>query len=370
MPMPMRSKSLKKKSTAPTEANESQRLTRSRGALLGLAVGEALGIPFESRNLPAADFPHFNEVPREPRGGGRFSLKAGQTSWGTQMAVVLANHLRASRSYEVVPVAKAYVEWVPYAVDLPETVKQALGLIADNRHPEFTGYRTWLDNGQRPKDNAPLARTAPIGVFFSKNREARFLATVQDVHITHFAPQVTLACATFNGVIAAAIQTPHQRLSNEDIAQVAETELSYASTELGKLDGNWVQLVTDSASWLREDLRHAQASDPELYGPDLHLFHPNPSWVRIAFRLAFWELFHAPSVEVGLLDVVNRGGDADTNAAITGALLGAVHGEQAIPAEWRELVLESLGPMAGILWEAYHPRFLLNLAAIRPSEPT
>jgi len=368
MPPPPRPKSLRK-SKLPTEATEGQRLSRSRGALLGLAVGEALGIPFEFRNLPAADFPTFNDVPRDPRGGGRFELAPGQTTWGTQMAIVLANQLRATRSYELVSVAKAYVEWMPSAVEVPEVVKQALDLVADNRHPEYTGYRTWLDNGQKPKDNAPLARTLPIGIFFSMNRTQRFLATVQDVHITHFAPQITLACATFNGVIAAALQTPNERLSTADIVKAAESELSYAASELGKLDSNWVQMVRDSAEWLREDLRKAQDSDPELYGPELHLFHPNPSWVRIAFRMAFWQLFHAPSIEMALLDVVNRGGDADTNAAITGALMGAVHGEQAIPAEWRETVLESLGHMAGVLWEAYHPRFLLNLASIRPSEP-
>jgi ADP-ribosylglycohydrolase len=302
-------------------------------------------------------------------GGGRFDLQRGQTTWGTQMAIVLANQLRASRSYDVVEVAKAYVEWQPNAIDLPETIKQALELIADHQHPEFTGYRVWLDNGQKPKDNSPLVRTAPIGVFFSKNREARFRATVEDVHITHFAPQVTLACCTFNGVIATAISHGGDRLTNAEIAKAAETELSYAASELGKRDTNWAQMVRDSADWLREDLRSAQASDPELYGPDLHLFSPNPTWVRVAFRLAFWELFHAPDLQTGLLDIVNRGGDADTNAAIAGALMGAVYGERAIPAEWQELVLESLGHMAGILWDAYHPRFLMNLASIRPGDP-
>ncbi len=357
-----------KKSKAPTTATDSQRLSRARGALLGLAVGEAQGVPFEMRNLPAADFPQFNDVPRWPQGGGRFSFKPGQTTWGTQMAVVLANHLRATRQYHAVEVSRAYLDFAPFAVDLPETTQQAFALLADHRHPDFTGYRVWLDNGQRPKDNAPLARTAPIGVFYSTNREARFLATVKDVQITHYAPQVTLACATFNGVIAAALQTPEAKLSTAELAKVAENELSYAATELGRLNSDWVQMIKDSADWLREDLHFAQAADPELYGPELHLFFPNPTWVRIAFRLALWHAFHAPNYEAGILDVVNRGGDADTNACITGALLGAIHGEQSIPLEWREMVLESLGHMAGALWDAYHPRFLLNLASVRPGD--
>ena len=54
-------------------------------------------------------------------------------------------------------------------------------------------------------------------------------------------------------------------------------------------------------------------------------------FVRVAFRLAFWELVHAPGFKAGLIDVVNRGGDSDTNGAIAGALLGARFGEMARP---------------------------------------
>ena len=84
-----------KKSQLPTVADDGTRLSRSRGALLGLAVGEAMGIPNELKKLNAPDFPAFAEYPvMEPMGGGRFELKRGQTSWATQMAVALATVLR------------------------------------------------------------------------------------------------------------------------------------------------------------------------------------------------------------------------------------------------------------------------------------
>ncbi len=79
-------------------------------------------------------------------------------------------------------------------------------------------------------------------------------------------------------------------------------------------------------------------------------------------RIAFWELLHAPSIEAALIDVANRGGDADTNGAIAGALLGAVHGERAIPARWRRLVLHALENAApSALRDTYHPARLLDL---------
>ena len=80
-------------------------------------------------------------------------------------------------------------------------------------------------------------------------------------------------------------------------------------------------------------LNNDPADDPQLYGPEVHL-QDQEGFVRVAFRLAFWELLHAPSFAAGVIDAANRGGDADTNAAIAGALLGAHHGRVAIPDAW------------------------------------
>ena len=62
-------------------------------------------------------------------------------------------------------------------------------------------------------------------------------------------------------------------------------------------------------------------------------------WVLITLQNAFHELLHAPSVEAGVVATVRRGGDTDTNAAVAGALLGAVHGRAAIPLQWRSMIL-------------------------------
>ncbi|MEZ6021701.1 MAG: ADP-ribosylglycohydrolase family protein, partial [Planctomycetota bacterium] len=69
-------------------------------------------------------------------------------------------------------------------------------------------------------------------------------------------------------------------------------------------------------------------------------------WVLIAFRNALWQLLHAPDLQTGVIDTVMRGGDTDTNAAICGALLGAVYGQDAIPAQWSECLL-NCRPQAG-----------------------
>jgi ADP-ribosylglycohydrolase len=75
-------------------------------------------------------------------------------------------------------------------------------------------------------------------------------------------------------------------------------------------------------------------------------------WVKLALQNAFYEVRHARTVEEGLARTVLRGGDTDTNAAIAGGLLGAVHGREGLPAQWRSMVL-SCHPVEGF---AHRPR--------------
>jgi ADP-ribosylglycohydrolase len=62
-------------------------------------------------------------------------------------------------------------------------------------------------------------------------------------------------------------------------------------------------------------------------------------WVLVAFGNAIYQLLHAPSPEEAIVDTVMRGGDTDTNAAICGALVGAVHGIERLPERWVKTAL-------------------------------
>ena len=71
-------------------------------------------------------------------------------------------------------------------------------------------------------------------------------------------------------------------------------------------------------------------------------------WVLIAFQNAFWQMLHTESLEEGIVSTVMSGGDTDTNAAIAGALLGAVWGRDAVPLQWLDRIL-SCRPISGIV---------------------
>jgi ADP-ribosylglycohydrolase len=350
----------------PPIASEELVNARKRGALLGLAVGDALGTTAEWKRAHAPDFPQLTGGPQvDMRGGGPFSLRVGQVTDDTQMACALASMLKEHGRYDVIETAKAYARWLPLAFDAGEQTRAALTLVTEGVHAELAGRRIWLEGSQRPAGNGSLMRTAPIGVMFSSAQAQRIEASVLDSAITHFDFRCQLACVVFNAAIAAAIVSPKEKAEPGDLLKAAEADLVVAASQLGKAHPNFVLKVQDAARELREDLRLAQVADPELYGPELNL-HLQMGFVRTTFRLAFWHLCHAPSFEAALIDVVNRGGDTDTNAAVTGALLGAVHGAAAIPEYWGTTVLEARPAFAyetGPLWTEYHPKRLLEYLA-------
>ncbi len=365
MPPPPR-RPLPKKRGPPGPSPE-QIASRARGALLGLAVGDALGTTYEGKRLTADLFPKLNEGPHtEMRGQGPWALKRGQVTDDTQQAVCLALGLRVHRRYDVLETAKEYARWVEHAFDCSPTTRAALVQVSNGRHPEFTGKQAWLDSGQKARDNGALMRCAPIGVFFLWDQAARITATLEDAQISHFSPECQLASVILNAVISAAITCPAEKLEKNEALKAIEAELSIAAAQLGRQQPDWVLQVKDAADWLREDLKASQDDDPMLYGPELHLHH-NETWVRVTLRLVLWELWHAPTFEAALLDVINRGGDADTNAAVTGAVFGAIYGAEEIPSRWSTEVLEVSGP--GPLFNKYHPRELMTLVQNLPDAP-
>ncbi|HET9594671.1 MAG TPA: ADP-ribosylglycohydrolase family protein, partial [Anaeromyxobacteraceae bacterium] len=236
----------------------------------------------------------------------------------------------------------------------------ALNAIREGTAPLDAGRIVWAGAARRPAGNGSLMRTAPIGVLLATDGGARRAAALGDSAITHYDPRCRLACAAFDAAIAAALEEPDDARA---LVAAARAELPAAAQALAAEHAADAGLVADALHQLEEDLALAERRDPALYGRDVHL-HRTQGFVRVAFRLAFWEALHAPSWEAALLDVVNRGGDADTNGAITGALLGALHGEGAIPEAWRTRVLGAVPREEGPLRDLYHPRSLL--AALEP----
>lgn len=143
---------------------------------------------------------------------------------------------------------------------------------------------------------------------------------MQDAALTHPNPVCLQANALFTMAIAHAI------------ASGCEAEKLYRNIRKWAVDMTVEPALLDAIY---------QAADE----PPVDYVHQQ-GWVLIAFQNALHQLLYAPNLEDGVVDTVMRGGDTDTNAAICGALLGAVHGLEAIPTQWIDRVL-NCRPEAG-----------------------
>ena len=341
----------------PQQATSDIDWDRARGALLGLAVGDALGTTLEFQRLPPAPFvPLLTGPHTEVIGQGPFRLAAGQVTDDTQMATALASSLREHGGFRPRAVAKDYVAWSKHAFDIGNQTSQTLSRIAQGGDPAVVGREVWGDSGRKLAGNGSLMRTVPIAVFYAADAERRVEVSRLDSALTHYDPRCQLACAAYNGAIAAA-------LTGAD----APSMLAAARHEMALAHGQCLAAVPsdrleidDALTALSADLDAAEAADPDLYSDAVNLAK-FAGFVRVAFRLAFWHLAHTPSYEAALIDTVNRGGDADTNGAIVGGLLGARFGASAIPEAWATTVTSALSRQSGPWATTYHPRELLAL---------
>jgi ADP-ribosyl-[dinitrogen reductase] hydrolase len=274
-------------------------LSRAQGCLLGQLGGDSLGSLVEFTSPEAIRRKYPNGV-RELADGGTWGTLAGQPTDDSEMALMLARMLVKHGRYDSEEARKAYVFWFSsYPFDCGGTVSRGL-------------------HGTPNKDsqaNGALMRISPLGIFGSNHNLVRVSEWAQqDAALTHPHPVCLQANALFAMAIADAIGTGKR-------AQEIHDQIKKWAAEI-KVEAPLMKAIVD-----------ASTSPPADY---LHL----QGWVLIAFQNALWQLLHAPSLEEGVVDTVMHGGDTDTNAAIAGALLGAVYGRDNIPVQWRDKLLD------------------------------
>lgn len=273
-------------------------INRAQGCLLGQLAGDALGSLVEFER-PASIRRLYPDGVRRLEAGGVWDTVAGQPTDDSELALMLARTLVVRPRYDRNAARRAYVWWLESGpFDCGNTI--AAGL---------TGRPN-----TRSQANGALMRISPLGIFAARRDAAQAMEWArQDASITHPHEVCRQTNALFVAAIAFAIR------SGDGPEEVYSEVCRIAS-------GTTVEPT------LHEALTGAAGSPPEEY---VH----QQGWVLIAFRNALWQLLHARSLEEGVVDTVMRGGDTDTNAAICGALLGAVHGRDAIPRQWTDTLL-------------------------------
>lgn len=289
-------------------------LRRAQGALIGLLAGDALGSQVEFCS-PADIRSHFPDGLRDLLPGGTWDTLAGQPTDDGEMALALARSLVQQSGFDPKRVMAAYADWGhsrPF--DIGGTTRAGLDAIGGTGKP----------NG-KSQANGALMRVAPIGIAFAGYPAEAAERARRDAAITHPHPVCRAASAAFAAAIAAGV-------AGADPATM--WSVAHAHANAGSETPWGVGLQGDCAAGA--EIRACLAGSREAPSPD---FSRHQGWVLIAFGNAFHRLWKEQDFASALTDTVMAGGDTDTNAAICGALLGAVQGRDAIPLRWRQQVL-------------------------------
>jgi ADP-ribosyl-[dinitrogen reductase] hydrolase len=260
------------------------------GAYLGLAVGDALGATVEF--MTPAEIRTNYGVHNRIRGGGWLKLKAGQVTDDTTMSLALGAAILAEKSIESKSIAQAFSDWMSAKpVDIGNTVRR--GII----HYRHSGIPQVPEN-EHDAGNGACMRILPVALAtFGLPHEQIQSAARAQAHVTHNNPLSDAAADCIVALVHGALNdVSKQALFQHPINRLIQyfPEFDYS----GRCIENPTGYIVDT------------------------------------MQAVFQALSATNDFKSCLIDVVNRGGDADTTGAIAGMIAGSLYGVEAIPEAW------------------------------------
>ncbi|MGW2571749.1 ADP-ribosylglycohydrolase family protein [Streptomyces sp. NPDC001537] len=274
---------------------------RALGTVIGSAVGDALGAPFEfgPEGAFSARFP-------EPGQGGEMcggsGWDPGEATDDTQMAVLVAESLLEHGGLELPDVFARFRRWA--AAD-PKDIGLQTEAVLTSGDPWDLAAALHFQNSQRAAGNEALMRAATSAVYFADaGRDATMDAARRIAALTHGDRAAWEGTAVFHELVRVALA-----------------------------GGDPIAAVPDTLAAVHPDhrARYASVLAPDWH-PDLATEFNGAVWPCLTS--AVWALRTTRSYEAAVRAAVDLGGDTDTVAAVTGGLAGAVYGLSAIPERW------------------------------------
>ncbi len=270
---------------------------RAVGAMLGLAVGDAIGTTVEF--CVRDQFPPM----RDMIGGGLYHLEPGQWTDDTSMSLCLADSLLAVADLDPTDLMDRFLRWWRAGENSPTGACVDIGVATSMALRRYlaSGHPLAGSDDPRTAGNGSMMRLAPVAVRWHANAaRAAEVARVQS-RTTHGAPEAVEACAVLAAILIDGITTGAR-----------QTVLRHrASPEPG------IDRVA-SGSW--------RGRPRETISSTGYVVH--------TLEAALWAVDQTDSFKAAVLEAVNLGDDADTVGAVTGQIAGALYGASAIPAEW------------------------------------
>lgn len=264
---------------------------RAVAAYLGLAIGDALGatVEFMTPREIAAQYGVHDTL----RGGGWLHLKPGHVTDDTTMSLALGDSILALGKVDAFAAAVSFDTWMrAKPVDIGNTVRRNLLQFRKTGNPE-------APYSDHDAGNGAAMRVLPVALAtFGQTEEAVCAACRAQAHVTHHCALSDAACECLVFMVQDAL---HGADKNHLLHQHAHP------------------LVARHPEFKFRAVR--QSSNPSGYIVD-------------TMQAVFQSFFDTDDFRACLIDVVNRGGDADTTGAIAGMLAGALYGLEEIPEIW------------------------------------
>ncbi len=262
---------------------------RALGSYIGLAIGDALGATTEF--LTPREIEEQHGVHENICGGGWLKLKAGNVTDDTEMSLALGNSIIAKGRVEAPGVVEAFSDWMRgKPIDIGNTVRR--GIIHYRRSGECEVPINEYDAG-----NGACMRSLPIALFCCHaSDEAMCRASRLQAHTTH--------------------NNPVSDAGTETVLRML------------------IRLFHGADKPTVRELADRLAVEHPLYRFDKRRVSNPSGYIVHTLQVVFQAFFELDDFESIMIDVVNRGGDADTTGAIVGMLAGACYGLRSIPGRW------------------------------------
>lgn len=281
------------------------------GTIFGQAIGDALGLgtEFLSKTEVREKYPDgLKEYSQIIRDYHRAKFQPGSWSDDTDMMLCIANAIIEDKGINLHTIARNFKQWVyaPETRGVGQTTLKVLSIAEYVEKPHQVAELMWRMTRTKNAANGSVMRTAIIGL-----KKENVAQTAEDVcKLTHFDPRCVGSCVIVSEII------------NHLIWHDEQLSYSQIMTIGNKYDKSIAEYI-DKAYY--NGIESLELDEPSSIGYTLK-----------ALGSALWCLFHANDFEEGLLRVVNEGGDADTNAAVACAMLGAKFGYTSIPQKYTD----------------------------------
>jgi len=283
--------------TLPDQLSSDEAHDRARGAMLGMAVGDAIGTTLE---FQARDAGHVSDMV----GGGPFRLAPGQWTDDTSMALCLADAMIADGAFQPRSFARLLVRWyrdgynsvLGHCFDIGNATRTAI-----EGHEGSDGR--WQGNtAPHTAGNGSLVRIAPLAIACRGSLQQTWHLAAAQSRVTHAAPDAMTCCQLL------AMQMHH--------ALRGGTRETVLAPKIASLPSR-AQII--NAGEYRDKTREQIRSS---------------GYVVDTLEAALWSVWHTDSFADAVLLAANLGDDADSVACVAGQLAGAIYGASAIPRPW------------------------------------